>query len=139
MKNLALLTLTKQLSILRFRELHVKGALYLLIWLLFLWKFSFYFIKNYEFVDYCKICDHCFLYSANSEDTNFFSAKKQSNLDLVEIFSPFSSSFCLTTCLTKCEVAGIGLLNLVKIVVFSMKSVDTWKILSVHYYIEKNF
>ena len=84
-----------------------------------------------------KIFEHEYLYTAYADDTTFFlkdipSVKK--TLTLIEFFSTFSG---LRPNINKCEIAGIGVLKNVNVVLCGMKNInvteESLKILGVHF------
>ena len=64
------------------------------------------------------------MYSAYADDTTFFLRDKRSITELINIFATFSKYSALKTNHEKYEIAGIGVLKSVKVVVCGMKCID---------------
>ena len=64
-------------------------------------------IKNHLEIKGIEIFEHCFLYTAYTNDATFFQKDSQSIAYLVELFNTFSVFSGLKPNLTKCEIAGI--------------------------------
>ena len=90
-------------------------------------KFYFFLLKKIP----VNIFDHCCSYSAYADDITFFPKGVNSIKEMVNSFHIFSSN------LSKCEIAGIGVLKGVKEAVCGMQCVDlildTIKILGAHF------
>ena len=80
-------------------------------------------IKNNVNIEGLRIFDHCFLYSAYADDATFFLKNKQSVLEVIDVFKIFSTSG-LKPNISKCEIAGIGVLKGVNLAVCGMKNID---------------
>ena len=97
----------------------------------------FILIKNNNKIEGLEIVDHTFLYTAYADDSTFFLKNVESIRELIKVFSVFSSFSGLKPNLSKCEIAGIGLLKGVNRAVCGMKSVDlkndSVKILGTHF------
>ena len=68
-----------------------------------------------------------FLYTAYANDTTFFLKNLGSIKEFLNTISLFSSFSGLKPNLSKCEVAGIGLLKGVKVTVCGIKCIDLTK------------
>ena len=97
----------------------------------------FFLVKENRRIKGRNIFDHCYLCSAYADDTTFFLKYVKSIKEMVNSFHIFSHFSGLRPNLTKCEIAGIGVLKEVKVVVCSMQCVDlvldTIKILGTHF------
>ena len=82
----------------------------------------FLFIKKDPEIKGIETFQHCFLYTAYADDTMFFLKDAQSIENLVEIFNTFSLFSGPKPNLTKCEIAGIGALDGVQVVVCGMSA-----------------
>ena len=82
------------------------------------------------------------MYSAYADDSTFFLKNVESIRELIKVFSVFSSFSGLKPNLSKCEIAGIGLLKGVNRAVCGMKSIDltsdSIKILGTHFSYNEN-
>ena len=67
---------------------------------------------------------HCYLYSAYADDTTFFLKDVNSVKEMVNSFHIFSHFSGLRPNLSKCEIADIGVLKGVKVVVCGIQCVD---------------
>ena len=85
---------------------------------------------------------HEFLYTAYADDTTFFLKDRNSIIELMNELNTFSNFSGLKPNKTKCEIAGIGVLNGVQVALCGMKCVnlnnETVKILGVHFSYNKN-
>ena len=94
-------------------------------------------IKENPHIKGLNIFDNCYLYSAYADDTTFFLKGVNSIKEMVNNFHIFSSFSGLRPNLSKCEIAGIGLLTEVKVTVCGIEYVDlvldTIKILGTHF------
>ena len=85
---------------------------------------------------------HEFLYTAYADDTTFFLKDRNSIMELMSELNIFSNTSGLKTDKTKCEIAGIGVLNGVQVALCGIKYVnlnnETVKILGVHFSYNKN-
>ena len=97
----------------------------------------FLLIKENPHIKGLNIFDHCYLYSAYADDTTFFLKDVNSIKEMVNSFHIFSSFSGLRPNLSKCEIAGIGVLKGVKVAVCGIQCVDlvldTIKILGTHF------
>ena len=97
----------------------------------------FILIKANKRVKEINIFKHTYLYSAYTEDTTFFLRDKRSIKELLNTFATFSKYSGLKPNHEKCEIAGIGVLQSVKVAVCGMKCIDlcndTIKITGVHF------
>ena len=97
----------------------------------------FLLIKENPHIKGLNISDHCYLYSAYADDTTFFLKDVNSIKEMVNSFHIFSSFSGLRPNLSKCEIAGIGVLKWVKVAVCGIQCVDlvldTIKILGTHF------
>ena len=84
-----------------------------------------------------NILDHCYLYSAYTDDTTFFLKDVNCIKEMINSFHIFSRFSGLRPNLSKCEIAGIGVLKGVKVAVCDIQCVDlvldTIKILGTHF------
>ena len=89
-----------------------------------------------------NIFKHEFLYTAYADDTTFFLKDRNSIIELMNELNTFSNFSGLKPNKTKCEIAGIGVLNGVQVALCGMKCVnlnnETVKILGVHFSYNKN-
>ena len=89
-----------------------------------------------------KILGNTFLYTAYADDTTFFLENLGSIKELLNTISLFSSFSGLKPNLSKCKVAGIGLLKGVKVAVCGIKCIDLTKnaikILGIFFLYNKN-
>ena len=85
---------------------------------------------------------HEFLYTAYADDTTFFLKDRNSIIELMNELNIFSNISGLKPNKTKCEIAGIGVLNGVQVALCCMKCVnlnnETVKILGVHFSYNKH-
>ena len=97
---------------------------------------------NNEDIKSLKILGNTFLYTAYADDTTFFLKNLGSIKELLNTISLFSSFSGLKPNLSKCEVAGIGLLKGVKVAVSEIKCIeltkDAIKILGIFFSYSKN-
>ena len=97
----------------------------------------FLLIKKNPQIKGLNIFDHCYLYSAYADDTTFFLKDVNSMKEMANSFHIFSSFSGLRPNLSKCEIAGIGVLKEVKVAVCGILCVDlvldTIKILGTHF------
>ena len=97
----------------------------------------FFLIKENPHIKGLNIFDHCYLYSAYADDISFFLKDVNSIKEMVNSVHIFSSFSGLRPNLSKCEVAGIGVLKGVKVAVCGIQCVDlvldTIKILGTHF------
>ena len=102
----------------------------------------FIFVKNKPKVKGLNIFKHEFLYTAYADDTTFFLKDRNSIIELMNELNTFSNFSGLKPNKTKCEIAGIGVLNGVQVALCGMKCVnlnnETVKILGVHFSCNKN-
>ena len=87
-------------------------------------EISFLFIKKHSEIKGIEIFEHCFLYTAYTNDTTFFLKDAQPTENLVEVFNTFSHFSGLKPNLAKCEIVGIGALKEVQEVICGMKCID---------------
>ena len=96
----------------------------------------FLLIKENPHIKGLNIFDHCYLYSAYADDTTFFLKDVNSIKEMVNSFHIFSRFSGLRPNLSKCEIAGIGVLKGVKLAVCGIHCVhlvlDTIKIFGAH-------
>ena len=89
-----------------------------------------------------NIFKHEFLYTAYADDTTFFLKDRNSIIELMSELNTFSNFSGLKPNKTKCEIAGIGVLNGVQVTLCGMKCVnlnnETVEILGVHFLYNKN-
>ena len=88
---------------------------------------TFYNFKNNKNIKSLKILGNTFLYTAYADDTTFFLKNLGSIKELLNTISLFSSFSGLKPNLSKCKVAGIGLLKGVKVAVCGIKCIDLTK------------
>ena len=97
----------------------------------------FLLIKENPHIKGLNIFYHCYLYSAYADDSTFFLKDVNSIKEMVNSFHIFSSFPGLKPNLSKCEIAGIGVLKGVKVAVCGIQCVDlvldTIKILGTHF------
>ena len=97
----------------------------------------FLLIKENPHIKGLNIFDHCYLYSAYADDTTFFLKDVNSIKEMINSFHIFSRFSGLRPNLSKCEIAGIGVLKGVKVAIYGMQCVDlvldTIKILGTHF------
>ena len=102
----------------------------------------FIFVKNNPKVKGLNIVKYQFLYTAHADDTIFFLKDRNSIIELISELNTFSKFSGLKPNKTKCEIAGIGVLNGVQVTLCGMKCVnlnnETVKILGVHFSYNKN-
>ena len=84
----------------------------------------FILIKTNKRVKGINIFVHTYLYSAYADDTNFFLRDKRSIKELINTFARVSKYSGLKPNYEKCEIAGIGVLKSVKVVVCGIKCID---------------
>ena len=85
----------------------------------------FLFVKKYLETKGIEIFENCFLYTAYANDTSLFLKDAQSIENLVEIFNNFSFFFSrLKPNLTKRQIAGVGALKGVQVIVSGMRCID---------------
>ena len=81
-------------------------------------------IKKYSEIQGIEIFDHCYLYSAYTDDTTFL-LKNESSIGLVVKTFETSSEFSgFKPNISKCEIAGIGALKWIPMAACGMKSID---------------
>ena len=77
------------------------------------------------------------MFTANADDTTFFLKNTKSVINLLQIFKHFSQFSGLRPNKSKCEIAGIGVLKGIKVVLCGMRCVnlheDTIKIFRIYY------
>ena len=99
-------------------------------------------LKNNPKFKGLKIFRHEFLYTAYADNTNFFRKDRKSIAELMNKKNTFSNFSGLKPNKTKCEIAGIGVLNGVQVALCDMKCVnfndETTQILGVHFSYNKN-
>ena len=83
----------------------------------------FVLIKNNKNVKGIEMFEHTFLYT----DSTFFLKDKNSIKELLNTINYFSSFTGLKLNLSKCEVAGIGALKGVKVIICGIKCIDLTK------------
>ena len=97
----------------------------------------FLIIKTKPEIAVLTLFDHCYLFSAYSDDKTFFLKDTISIKNMVDIFHSFSELSRLKLNLSKCEVTGIGVLKVIQVAVCGMRCVDlkndTLKILVTHF------
>ena len=85
---------------------------------------------------------HEFLYTAYADDTNFLLKNRNSIIELMNELNIFSNISELKPNKTKCEIAGIGVLNGVQVALCGITCVNlnnkTVKILGIHFAYNKN-
>ena len=84
-----------------------------------------------------NIFDHCYLYPAYADDKTFFLKDVNSIKEMVNSFHIFSRFSGLRPNLSKCEIAGIGVLKGVNVAVCGIQCIDlildSIKILGTHF------
>ena len=98
-----------------------------LIYLYFVYKYFFTTVKNNEDMKSLNIPGHTTLYAGYADGTTFFLKKLSSIKELPNTIPLFSSLSGLKPNLSKCDVAGIGLLKRVKVTVCKIKCTDSTK------------
>ena len=102
----------------------------------------FIFVKNNPKVKGLNMFKHEFLYTAYADDTTFFLKDRNSIIELMNELNIFSNISGLKPNKTKCEIAGIGVLNGVQVALCGMKCVNlnnkSVKILGVDFSYNKN-
>ena len=102
----------------------------------------FIFVKNNPKVKSLNFFKHEFLYTVYADDTTFFLKDRNSIIELMNELNTFSNFSGLKPNKTKCEIAGIGVLNGVQVTLCGVKCVDlnieTVKILGVDFSYNKN-
>ena len=97
----------------------------------------FQLIKSKPEIKGLAISDHCYLYSPNADDTTFFLQDVFSIKHMVDVFCLFSYYAGLKPNFKKPEIAGIGALKGVQVVVCGLRCIDlnndTLKILGTHF------
>ena len=83
----------------------------------------FLLIKENPHIKGLNIFDHCYLYSGYADDATFFLKDVNSIKEMVNSFHIFSSFSGLRPNLSKCEIAGIGVLKGVKVAVCGIQCV----------------
>ena len=100
------------------------------------------FVKNNPKVTDLNIFKHDFLYTTYADDTTFFLKDRNSKIELMNELNISSSFSGLKPAKTKCEIAGISVLNGVQVSLYCMKyfnlNNETVKILGVHFSYNKN-
>ena len=108
----------------------------------FVLEIFFIFVKNNPKVKGLNFFKHEFLYTAYADDTTFFLKDRNSIIELMNELNTFSNFSGLKPNKTKCEIAGISVLNGVQVALCGMKCVDlnneTVEILGVHLSYNKN-
>ena len=109
---------------------------FLLIYLSLLYKLLTL-IKSNPNIKGLNIFNHNYLYTVNSDETNFFLNDQELVRELMKTFKCFSKFSGLKANLLKCEVADLGTLKRVKMTVCGIKFIHlttgTTKILHVHF------
>ena len=97
----------------------------------------FIFVENNPKVEGLNIFKHEFLYTVYADDTTFFLKERNSIIELMNEINICSNIWGLKPNKTKCEIAGIGVLNGVQVALCCMKCVnlnnETVKILGAHF------
>ena len=97
----------------------------------------FYLIRSKPEIKGLTVFDHCCLYSAYADDTTFFLQDTISIKNMVDTFWVFSYFSGLKPNFKKSEIAGIGTLKGVQVVVCGLRCIDrnndTLKILGTHF------
>ena len=88
------------------------------------WEILFILIKNHPNNKRIDIFEYCYLYTAYADDTTFVLKDETLIVHLSEKLKLFSDFSGLKWNTTKCEVAGIGVLKGVQLVVCDMKYID---------------
>ena len=103
----------------------------------------FILIKSEKNIEGLNLFNHTFLYTAYADDTSFFLKDITSVKNVLKIFSVFYSYSGLRPNLSKCEIAGIGVLKGVTVALCGMKCIDltknSIKILGIHFSYNKKF
>ena len=84
-------------------------------------------LNNNKGIKSLKSLGNTFLYAAYADDTTFFLKILASTKELLNTISLFSLLSGLKPNLSKCEIAGIGLLKGVKVAVCGVKCIDLTK------------
>ena len=87
----------------------------------------FIFVKNNPKVKGLNMFKHEFLYTAYADDTTFFLKDRNSIIELMNELNIFSNISGLKPNKTKCEIAGIGVLNGVQVPLCGMKRIKIHK------------
>ena len=94
-------------------------------------------IKANPNIDGLEFFQNKILYTAYADETTFFLKKKKSVKEVLNTFNEFSLFSSLKPNLSKCEIAGVGVLKGVKLGLCVMKCInlkdETIKILGVHF------
>ena len=94
-------------------------------------------IKQNKDIHGLTFFDHTFLYTSYADDTTFFLKEKESVKKVMNIFDSFSIYSGLKPNMSKCKIAGIGVLKGVTMELCKMECIDTTKgsvkILSIHF------
>ena len=97
----------------------------------------FMFIKESENVQSMAIFNNQFLCTAYADDTTFFLSYKNSVMEVIQIFEYFSIFSGLKPNKSKCEIASVGVLKVVQMVLCVIECVNlknnTIKILGIHF------
>ena len=94
---------------------------YLLILIL---EIVFLFTKENKKINGLNIFDKTFLYTAYADDTTFFLKDKKSVIELMNNFDTLSKFSGLKPNKSKCEIAGLGALKGVQVVLRGMRGID---------------
>ena len=81
------------------------------MFILCFFEILFILIKNDPNIKGIEIFEYCYLYTAYADDTTFFLKDENSIVHLSENLKLFSDFSGLKPNTTKCEVAGIGVLQ----------------------------
>ena len=81
-------------------------------------------IKETSNIEGFEIFQEKFIYTAYAIDTAFFLKNTESVINLLEIFKHFSQFSGLKPNKSKCEIAGISVLELVKVAICGMRCVN---------------
>ena len=104
---------------------------------IFAFEILFLLIKENPHINELSIFDHCYLYSAHADDTNFFLKDVNSMKKIVNSFHIFSGFSGLRSNLRKREIGGTGVLKGLRVGVCGIQCVDlvldTIKILGTHF------
>ena len=96
----------------------------------------FILLKSNKNVKGIKIFNHEFLYTAYADDTTFFLKSLDSAKEVLKMLEIFYTASGLRPNLSKCEIAGLGILKDVKVALCGLKNIDLTreciKILGVH-------
>ena len=102
-------------------------------------EINFIFVKEIEDVEGMAIFNNQFLYTTYADDTIFFLSDENSVTEDIQIFEHFSVFSGLKPNKSKCEIAGIGVLNGFQITLCDMECVNpktnTIKILGIFFFI----